>query len=637
MIGKVVQKSIEAYQLGDNVWKLFGYQFVKSQLKPAFRNIDDVKTYFREVEGYEFNPFKVGSLTAGRNGQNLKTVDDALKEVAGLQIRDTYPNYSMVPRAIQTIRKIPMIGNFVGFTSEMWRNSYEILRRGTAEMASSNPYIRQMGARKLIGYSTTIGMATPIAYKIARDMTGVTEEMMDAYKESFGADFQEGHTLIPITKQDPITKKFKAVDADSLHPYSDVQMPFKIFMETWQGGKKTDQSTLGLFRESMIKSAKKIIEPFIDPSIMWETFGGGPGFKRGEIWPDKNGVAKSKSGQTIADWVNDQDPWSRTLYYIYSKILPTTLKSGEKIWKAFNGQVSKSAIEYDPMTEITATMAGIRMLEIDGFKSMKYRIGNLGGQLSNARKVWINRAISPANLMEDLNRIENGLSPIGINSEFNNYQQNRYRIWSDAYKDIETQIRDMILGRRTFSKIEANLLMLGRYQPAEVPKITFLNNNGFISQIKEINRGQGTFYTPNQFYSALDLYNIKNEWAAIPLGLDPNKVAQEIGVPFDIRQKEIKKDVEGYDDVIQQQKLENEERNQKMQEGYKKSVDDQQSSAPIGTPPLETEIFTASRVYPTNSGSVDQATGLTGTQEAVLDPLEQQIAKRQNQGLGSLA
>ena len=37
LIGRVVQKSIEAYQLGDNVWKLFGYQFTKSQLKPALK------------------------------------------------------------------------------------------------------------------------------------------------------------------------------------------------------------------------------------------------------------------------------------------------------------------------------------------------------------------------------------------------------------------------------------------------------------------------------------------------------------------------------------------------------------------------------------------------------------------------
>ena len=31
-VGKVVGKAIEAYQMGDNIWKLYGYQFVKSQL-----------------------------------------------------------------------------------------------------------------------------------------------------------------------------------------------------------------------------------------------------------------------------------------------------------------------------------------------------------------------------------------------------------------------------------------------------------------------------------------------------------------------------------------------------------------------------------------------------------------------------
>ena len=29
---KVVNKAIESYQLGDNLWKLFGYNYTKSQL-----------------------------------------------------------------------------------------------------------------------------------------------------------------------------------------------------------------------------------------------------------------------------------------------------------------------------------------------------------------------------------------------------------------------------------------------------------------------------------------------------------------------------------------------------------------------------------------------------------------------------
>ena len=637
-IGRLVQKSIEAYQLGDNVWKLFGFQYTKSQLKPAFRTLDDVKTYFREVEGFEWNPYKTGSTTAGKHGQNLKTIDDAINEVSGLIVRDTYPNYSMVPRAVQTIRKIPFFGNFVGFSSEMWRNSYEILRRGTAEMASSNPYIRQIGARRLLGYMTTVGTITPLIYNLALKMTGVPDAVVQAYKERFSADYQLGHTLIPISKQDPETKKIKYVDSDTLHPYSDVQKPFRVFMQKWNAGKKTDQSTLGLFRESMIATFKKAIEPFVSWSIAAETIA--------EMTPDKDGVARSNSGTLIADWENDTDPFSSTLYYGYSKLLPTTLKSAEKIYRAFNGQVSRSAVEYDPMQEVAATLAGFRTGTMDGFKGMKYKIGRISGELSAARKVFINRSIGANTLMDDFNRIAQGLSPININKQFNNYQKNRYRIWSEAYKDIEalrimnyteTQIRDMIVGRRAFSEDEVSMLMLGRYTPAKVPTIELMEQNGFAAQIREINREKGTFYTPNQFYNVTELWNIANMWVSVPLGKDLNTIEEELGVPWDIRGKEIKEEGQDYKDIIIQQRKEDRERWKKQQEGFQESIKNQKSSVPINTPPIDTEIFTASRVSPTISGTVDQTTGLTGTQSALLSPLEQEIAKKRNQGIGSLA
>ena len=193
--------------------------------------------------------------------------------------------------------------------------------------------------------------------------------------------------------------------------------------------------------------------------------------------PDKDGVARSNSGTLIADWENDVDPFSSTLYYGYSKLLPTTLKSAEKIFRAFNGQVSRSAIEYEPMEEVAATLAGFRTGTMDGFKGMKYKVGRISGELSAARKVFINRSIGANTMMEDFNRIAQGLAPLNINKQFNNYQKNRYRIWSEAYKDIEAlrtmnyteqEIRDMIIGRRAFSVDEVNRLMLGRYLPSQM-------------------------------------------------------------------------------------------------------------------------------------------------------------------------
>ena len=133
------------------------------------------------------------------------------------------------------------------------------------------------------------------------------------------------------------------------------------------------------------------------------------------------------------------DPFSSTLYYGYSKLLPTTLKSAEKIYPSFQRtRLVEALIEYEPMEEVAATLAGFRTGTMDGFKGMKYKVGRISGELSAARKVFINRSIGANTMMEDFNRIAQGLAPLNINKQFNNYQKNRYRIWSEAYKDIRS-------------------------------------------------------------------------------------------------------------------------------------------------------------------------------------------------------
>ena len=57
-------------------------------------------------------------------------------------------------------------------------------------MKSTNPYLRQIGARRLLGYTTTVGIAAPVAMESAQKMTGITEEMYDAYKNRFAPEYE---------------------------------------------------------------------------------------------------------------------------------------------------------------------------------------------------------------------------------------------------------------------------------------------------------------------------------------------------------------------------------------------------------------------------------------------------------------
>ena len=107
----------------------------------------------------------------------------------------------MIPTFVQNVRKFPFAGNFVAFVSEMYRNSFNIVRGGMSKLQSDNPYIRQIGARQLIGWTTTVGIATPVVMDSAQTMTGITKEMYQAYKDRFAPPYEKASDLIPVTQQ----------------------------------------------------------------------------------------------------------------------------------------------------------------------------------------------------------------------------------------------------------------------------------------------------------------------------------------------------------------------------------------------------------------------------------------------------
>jgi hypothetical protein len=147
-------KVARLYAGGDNLWKHFGYEYSRSQINSALKNIDDVKKWYREM-GEEF--LETSPLTGV-----IKTFDDHVDDISAYLIRNTYPTYSKVPPAIQELRKLPL-GAFISFPAEILRTGANIVSIGLKETSSSNPAIRQIGLRRLTGafmtsYATGTGL-----------------------------------------------------------------------------------------------------------------------------------------------------------------------------------------------------------------------------------------------------------------------------------------------------------------------------------------------------------------------------------------------------------------------------------------------------------------------------------------------
>lgn len=580
------------------MWKLFGYNYVKSQLTPALKNMDDVKRYFKEVYKYDFKPVRADGTK--------KTLSDAIKEIAGIEIRDTYPNYSMIPTIVQNVRKFPLVGNFVAFVSEMYRNSFQIVRGALRKMQSENPYVRQIGARQLIGFTTTVGIATPVALNSAQKMTGITEEMYQAFKDRFAPEYEKASDMMPVTSQQK-DKSWKASNLSYLVPYADVVAPFKSAMQTLAEGKDTDQSTALLFAKSMKAFVIRGIEPFVSPSIAAET--------AFELTPNEDLQFRTKAGGLIADMKNDPDWFSKILYHAYKKVTPTTIRSAEEIIQAIGGDLSKSGVKRDLWDTVTKIFTGFSVQKQDPFTAMRFKIGGYAGDIANARRAFTNDIISATNLQNDARLLSRGLPGETFPKEYELLQSNNYRILSEVYKDIqalrtlnftEKEIREIISGRRALSKKDVNNVMIGIYTPENLPN--FKKDSAVRNAIKNINRELGTEYKVEDFVNKKKLVEIRNKYNNIPLGLSDEEREQFLRTT--IEQK-----AEDKEPLIEEQQI--------IQE---KQLEDLESKA---QPPLPASNFLPDpQIANMFAQNVNPTTGLTSTETALLSPEEQIIRQR---------
>ena len=166
--------------------------------------------------------------------------------------------------------------------------------------------------------------------------------------------------------------------------------------------------------------------------------------------------------------------------------------------------------------------------------------------------------------------------------------------------------------------------MKGFYNPASVPNLKPNDITRFSNAVNTMNRKDETDFKMKDFFNRKQLKELEKKWKYIPLG--------ERDIDFDIPIKQRKGPYRDIGKELRELK--------KLQRDEEREKDDQSflPSTPLEAPTLDTQISTASRVSPTISGTVDQNTGLTGNETALLSPFEKEIAKRRNQGgIGSLA
>ena len=472
-------KVARLYAGGDNLWKQYGWEYGKSQLSMALKNLDEVAEWFRYM-GKEFDP--VNTIT----GQK-KNYDDAIEEASAFLLRNTYPTYSKVPPFIQNLRKIALVGNFISFPAEILRTGANIISIGLKEAAHPNAAIRQMGVRRLTGAALTSFAIGKGINEVSQFLTNSTESQWDAYKRSSAASWDATSNLVAIEGWK--NGESAAINFSYFSPYDSLYEPLEAAIAQAQSQnlnpQDTDQYVMNLmFGED--GPVRKFLEPYFSEPI---------GFDRFIDVTIRNGK-KDQGGSVYTQSDDLGDKFMKSFVYVIDGIQPGVTKSLEKVGSALSKDLTKGGKPVNLFDEMLALFAGTRIIRIDVKKDLRYFTSTM------------NRLLRAVDETENFYSVENFADkpPSDLVKTFENMQDEAFRIQKDMFiriKDLElldlskSQIYEIMRKQGTPRKTINNLLA-GRFTPVNYSKPRFENKVKLVQdQMKTLSKDSDQF-----FYSA---------------------------------------------------------------------------------------------------------------------------------------
>jgi len=441
-----------------------------------------------------------------------RTLDNILDEISAHEIRNVYPTYSKVPPAIQSIRKIPFVGNFVAFPAEIMRTATRIMDFNLRQMSHPNPRIRQLGIKGAMGTTLAFGGVGAGVTALSQALTGTSPDQWSAYQRSFAADWDRNANLVAFTGFDK--GKAKAFNFSYFSPYDFLQKPLNAVMQKAAEQNLSPQDTDEFILNMMLAPDGPIMEmlrPFLSQQLGLEALSDVQ--PAGILLGGRNGV--TSEGVRIYSQSDDVgDKVQKSFMHLMNAVEPGLVSTGQKFLKGATGDLTKGGQPVNLKDEIIALLSGVRIINIDVLKSMEYKTGEF------------NR------LMRAIDDTEKLYSPEGYNSrgpevilqEYNQMQLEGYKVQQNFYKmivdaktigvsifDIRRKLKEQGVGSKMI-----NNLMNGVFTPINYSDSRFKKKVKAVESFakdKSKNSADYRFVVdPNYLYPKLQLNLLKNSY-----------------------------------------------------------------------------------------------------------------------------
>ncbi len=428
----------ELYQGGDDVWKIYNYEFERNKLISAFGSV------------------KKAEEALGR----------PLDQYAADIVKNTVPNYERVPEFIKSIRKLP-VGNFIAFPAEIIRTSGNTLKQALTELASESPELQRIGMRRLTGLTFTT-MAAPVAIQqTAMMLTGVDEDQLNAVRRS-GPEWSRNSRLIP-TSVDDDGNLTGYMDFSYTNPYDYLQRPIQGIFNAVIDGQDLGKDPGRIALNATMEAVSEIFEPFAGESIITEkiidtTLRGGQTKTGAKVFRDvdETGTKAYKSFVHILDAFNPG--MSPVDLKAQAK---TTQMPGVQMGRFMRGMVSSEA---DPAgnerfaaTEFLRAVTGLSEIQVKPDNIVMYSSFDYSGNITGARQIF-NTAVKTRGVLTDAEAL----------SVYRDANEALFRVQNKMYQTVEDMralgMRDSEI-RKALKKYKignVSQLIRGRFVPMNI-------------------------------------------------------------------------------------------------------------------------------------------------------------------------
>tara|TARA_R110002012_G_scaffold55895_2_gene142710 strand:+ start:1079 stop:6181 length:5103 start_codon:yes stop_codon:yes gene_type:complete len=391
------------------------------------------KLYIYEDDLFKITSFEKELKTLRKAFGNDMTESQLEREAANI-VRNTIPNYDLVPHGIKQLRKLPF-GNFFSFPAEMIRTSFNIVRQAGREMASDNLVIRNRGYKRAGGFMGAGIMGSEVTGYVTKELAGVDDTTDEAIRHLLEPDYNKYTNRAYMRGEDGALYKnnFSFID-----PYDILKEPLRVILMEYSDGKKTQEDRDKILISALTNVTNEFIQPFTSQALLTESLT--------DVF--------LKEGRTdrglIEGWDNTEggDTTDRTLNNVFAglKHIANTFTPGSvpqlnKWYKSTRGgelfgtslggtkedRVLKSGQELDPVAETIANLTGFRWNKVDRQyveSSLQRKIGTFANQQR------LNRSKMRSKINVENNEIDFIQSFVAAN-------KNQYKNWQELSFAVE--------------------------------------------------------------------------------------------------------------------------------------------------------------------------------------------------------